>query len=258
MAAAGTESDSQEQRIQMQQHREVLLASPGSPNGALQQPAPAADRFFASDTGIISVFDFDYDSMIDFKKKMAWSLLLLVPPAWVSCLCCSPCFLNQNVEWQARAQHVALTIDGIRFVRDKRRSCCGLPCSDKGRESKTVPYDKITDCDVQEPAGTACCCCIQRVLSQVRVDTASSGGTTDGVPRHELVLEGLHYPHEFKQAVWSIKRGEFPIGSDVPMAPSAGRQQPLSAPAQASMTNTLLTEIRDELKELNANLKGKA
>ena len=37
-----------------------------------------------------------------------------------------------------------------RYVKEKRKSCCGLPCTDRGRESKTVPYDKITDCDVQE------------------------------------------------------------------------------------------------------------
>ena len=37
-----------------------------------------------------------------------------------------------------------------RYVKEKRKSCCGLPCTDRGRESKTVPYDKFTDCDVQE------------------------------------------------------------------------------------------------------------
>ena len=37
-----------------------------------------------------------------------------------------------------------------RYVKERRKTCCGLPCTDKGRESKTVPYDKITDCDVQE------------------------------------------------------------------------------------------------------------
>ena len=43
----------------------------------------------------------------------------------------------------------------VRFVKEKRKSMCGLPCTDKGRESKTVPYDKITDCDVMDTcAGT--------------------------------------------------------------------------------------------------------
>ena len=60
---------------------------------------------------------------------------------------------------------------------------------DLGKESKTIPYDKITDCDVQEPAGNACCCCVPNVLPVVNVDTASSGGVL-----HELTLVGLKDP----------------------------------------------------------------
>lgn len=40
-----------------------------------------------------------------------------------------------------------------RFVKERRKTCCGLSCTDQGRESKTVPYDKITDCDVQVMTG---------------------------------------------------------------------------------------------------------
>ena len=41
-----------------------------------------------------------------------------------------------------------------RYVKEKRKMCWGLHCCDQGRESKTVPYDKITDCDVQETLAT--------------------------------------------------------------------------------------------------------
>jgi hypothetical protein len=107
-------------------------------------------------------------------------------------LCCGPCFLSSNMKWQAHAQHIGLTIDGIKFVKDKRQTCCGLACQDAGKESKTVPYDKLTDCDVQEPAGAACCC-ITRTLATVNVDTASSGGVdpNSGATRHELSIVGL-------------------------------------------------------------------
>merc|ERR1712087_509310 len=123
---------------------------------------------------------------------------------------------------------------------------CGLSCTDQGKESKTIPYDKITDCDVQEPAGTACCCCIQNVLSVVNVDTASSGGTnSEGGPRHELRLKGLKYPNEFKQAVWGMKRGQAPV------APSGHVQSMVQmAPQQAQMDNAVLIEIRDELRQM--------
>eukprot|EP00913_Durusdinium_trenchii_P029232 g27401.t1 len=159
--------------------------------------APAArDTYFQNEPNLIAPFDFDY--------------------------------APQNVEWDTRSQHVALTIDGIRFVKERRKTCCGLSCTDQGRESKTVPYDKITDCDVQEPAGTACCCCIERVLSTVNVDTASSGPTDGGV-RHELVLHGLVDAHAFKHSVWAMKRR---------LAGTTGAVQtsmPVSSPVQLEM-----------------------
>jgi hypothetical protein len=223
--------------------------------GAIVNAPAAADEFFGGDTGLVSVFDFDYDLIIDFKTQLQTAQLVFCPFIWpFACIACYPCFLKKNVEWDARAQHVALTVDGIRYVKDKRKSLCGFSCTDKGRESKTVPYDKITDCDVQEPAGTACCCCIPNVLSKVHVDTASSGKTGEGQVSHELSLEGLRHHNEFKQAVWAMKRGEAPANASVPMAGVSGQ---MSAPSQAQMNTTLLTEIRDELRSLNAHLRAK-
>eukprot|EP00927_Polykrikos_kofoidii_P007434 TRINITY_DN1304_c0_g1_i5.p1 TRINITY_DN1304_c0_g1~~TRINITY_DN1304_c0_g1_i5.p1 ORF type:complete len:228 (+),score=36.85 TRINITY_DN1304_c0_g1_i5:100-783(+) len=203
---------------------------------------PSTDRFFDGEVGLVSTFDFDYDIIIDFTTKLRWAQFLLFPPAWITSVCCSPCFLSQNVQWRVRAQHVALTVDGIRYVTEKRKSLCGLSCSDVGKASKTVPYDKITDCDVKEPAGTACCCCIDNVLSVVNVDTASSGGgSAEQGPRHDLVLSGLKFPNEFKRAVWDMKRSHHPAAT-----------QPLAqAPPQTQMSETLLVEIRDELRKLN-------
>uniref|UniRef100_A0A6T1LGT6 Uncharacterized protein n=1 Tax=Alexandrium monilatum TaxID=311494 RepID=A0A6T1LGT6_9DINO len=224
-------------------------------NRPLAEKAPAAeDTFFDGEPGLAAVYDYDYEKMVDFYQKLGWATFILVPPAWFGCFVCVPCFINQNVEWDARSRHVALTVDGIKFVHDRRKTLCGLYCTDRGKESKTVPYDKITDCDVQEPAGTACCCCISRVLYTVTVDTASSGGTQDGEPVHELELEGLKHPYEFKQAVWSMKRGEALAGVSAaarPVAPVAG------APVQIDMNTPLLTEIRDELRKLNGLMSAK-
>lgn len=198
------------------------------------------------------MFDFDYERIIDFKKKLRWAQFLFVPPCWISTICCTPCFINQNVEWHTRAQHLALTVDGIKYVVGRHPSQCGLSCSDVGKASKTVPYDKITDCDVQEPAGTACCCCIENVLSAVQVDTASSGGGGEDGVRHELVLEGLVSAEEFKRAVWRVKR-------DPPAprtgGPAAAGAQLSSAPQQSDMNTGVLTEIRDELREMNKMLR---
>lgn len=236
----------------------------------------ACDTFFQGEDGTIAVFDFDYEQMIAFQKELYWTCYLATFPA--SCplgaMCCCPCFLDQNVEWDNRSRHVALTVDGIRFVQERRKRLCGLACSDLGRESKTVPYDKITDCDVREPAGTACCCCVQNVLSTVNVDTASSGTNKDGVPMHELSLSGLVHPLEFKKAVWAIKRGDRPRQANMPLqqlrgtGSASGVQVQMSAmssaPRQESMNTEILkelstinTEIRDELRKLNAHVANK-
>jgi len=204
----------------------------------------AADQFFNGDEGLVSVWDFDYDTIIDFNTQLQWATLLTTPPMWISCLCCYPCFLRKNVEWSSRARHIALTVDGIRYVTEKHPSMCGLSFTDRGKESKTVPYDKITDCDVQEPAGTACCCFIPNVLTHVHLDTASSGGG-----EHELVVQGLKYANDFKQAVWEMKR------SDLPKMSASGVGQ--RAPVQVQMQQTeLLTDIRDLLLQLNENLQN--
>jgi len=223
--------------------------------GSVLNTPTAADQFFGGDQGLVSVFDFDYETIIDFETNLKTMCFCCVPCAWpFGCVCCYPCFIKQNVEWHARSQHVALTVDGIRYVKDKRKSLCGLSCTDKGKESKTVPYDKITDCDVQEPAGTACCCFIPNVLSSVHVDTASSGGPKEGGGvSHELSLVGLAFPNDFKQAVWAMKRGEVPGQTSVPMGSVVSQ-----APTQVQMQTALLTEIRDELRALNSNLQAKA
>jgi len=219
----------------------------------------AEDDYFEEEPGLVGAFDFDYDTIIDFKTTLTCAQLWSCPCIMVcSSLACVPCFLKQNIEWTTRAQHVALTVDGIKYVVARHPSQCGLSCTDVGKVSKTVPYDKITDCDVQEPAGTACCCCIENVLPIVKVDTASSGGTgPEGATRHELELTGLVYPLEFKRSVWAMKRGD-PIPAlgyaGRPMAPSGGVT---SAPGQMDMNSKLLTDILGELRQLNAVMRQK-
>jgi hypothetical protein len=88
-----------------------------------------------------------------------------------------------------------------RYVVDKHPSGARCSCFDVGRVSKTIPFDKITDCDVEEPAGAAFCCCVTNVLHKVVADTASSrgAGSPEEGPRHDLVIEGLQEPHQFKK-----------------------------------------------------------
>lgn len=207
-----------------------------------------SDNFFAGEPNLVATFDIDYDLVIDFKTKVNWVGVGLCCP--ITSLCCGPCFVRKNVEWGTYSQHVAITQDGIKFVVDKRPTACGLACTDKGKVSKTVPFDKITDCDIEEPAGTACCCCIQNVLTRVVVDTASSGQKTEGGVVHELTLEGLKEPAAFKKMVWDMKSGRHSAAA-APQPSSTGVQQP---PPQQDMNAALLEKIYNELRTLNTNL----
>merc|ERR1711976_900066 len=163
----------------------------------------------------------------------------------------APCYLRRNVEWSTRAQHVAITQDGIKFVRDRRPTCWGLPCTDKGKTSKTIPFDKITDCDVAEPAGNTCFC-VANILSTVHVDTASSGN--DG--RKELSLAGLKDPHAFKKAVWAMKRLQQQNPSPSPFSRNTmGRGDAGSGTESSEAVTLLLREIRDELRTNNELLQ---
>jgi len=87
-----------------------------------------------------------------------------------------------------------------------------------GRRAPQVPFDKLTDCDIQEPAGAVTVCCVPRVLYVATVDTASAGRSE--LSPHELELVGLKDPEAFKKDVWSMKRGDGikgVAGSSVPM-----------------------------------------
>mmetsp|Transcript_24452 Transcript_24452/g.59004 ORF Transcript_24452/g.59004 Transcript_24452/m.59004 type:complete len:263 (-) Transcript_24452:223-1011(-) len=218
------------------------------------------DKFFDQEDGLVAVFDFDYEQIAAFRKSVG-CVAMLFPPMLIfgTLFACYPCFYRQQVDWDVYSQHVAITRDGIKYVKDRRKTGCGLSCTDRGKSSKTVPFDKLTDCDVTEPAG-ATCCCIDNVLSVVTVDTASSGGGGgEGGPRHELSLAGLKEPQKFKRLVWAMKR-----------ASSKGENQALvpppsfAAPIQSAMdrglsneeTNSILRDIRSELIEMNANMKS--
>jgi len=227
------------------------------------------DQYFHDtndDDDIVAVFDYDYDKMEEYNTSVAWlwyGLSCLYPPIGIAAtlLGCAPCYLRQNVSWSARAQHVAVTRDGVRHVTDRHPSCCGLPCSDRGKVSKTVPFDKITDCDVHEPAGNTCCC-IPNILYTVNIDTASSGGDKGG---RELKLSGLQDPYALKKLVWNMKRQQQSVGGTTTAATTSTtmdrggvaqheRDASIASPPSGGIVKILL-QIRAELRSNNQLLK---
>jgi hypothetical protein len=219
-----------------------------------------SDTFFEGEEDVIAVFDFDYATMEEFDVKVGWAWMLFPAVLVLGTLCLQPCYMRKRVQWEVYSQHLCVTRDGIRFVKDKRPTLCGCACTDAGKTSKTVPFDKITDCDISEPAG-ATCICIENVLSTVNVDTASSGVTQEGGVRHELSIQGLKDPHTFKKLVWAMKRS-----NGATFRGSVSGLQASAAPSFEKMNRSaqcnenvplLLQEIRDELREQTKLLKGR-
>ncbi len=111
---------------------------------------------------------------------------------------------------------------------------------------RQVPFDKITDCDIVEPAGNTCFCTPQTLYS-VNLKTASSDSN-----RQELSIQGLKDPHSFKKLVWAMKRAT--TGGATASLPEA-----LTMVDRGSNDNevaTLLREIRDELRQQKEVLQG--
>jgi hypothetical protein len=222
-------------------------------------------------SSIVAVFDFDYDLMESYWEKVSWTslgaaLLLLPHLAWIALLGMAPCYVRRNVRWAVRSQHVAVTTDGIAYVRERRPTCWGQPCTDSGRTTQTISFDHITDCSIVEPAGNTCLW-IPNTLRTVHVDTTSGGGTTsDGNNRrHELTLTGLKDPIAFKRLVWAMKRNYHrhhgaASTSIAERGATAGNGclSDSTAAVDPPLVAELLREIRDELRRSNNASNGEA
>ena len=232
------------------------------------------DFFEGEEDDIVAVFDFDYAQMIDFRTKVA-----AVNQACVAAMCVgygtaaafpfggvfalgvyalslAPCMFQRQIRWDAEAQHICVTRDGIRYVTDRHKTCWGMAMCEVGKRSKTVPFDKITDCDIREPVG-ATSCCITNVLFTVymHVDTASSGGEAKKI---ELQIVGLKEPHKFKQLVWAMKRASLGSAANGSLYQAPGAlemTQRGGGGGDPKVVEGLLEDIREELRANNQLLK---
>ena len=67
------------------------------------------DDFFNNEPtdGIIAIFDFDYERIIEFRKSVAIASMFF-PPVLIfgTLFACYPCFYRQQIEWDVYSQHV--------------------------------------------------------------------------------------------------------------------------------------------------------
>ena len=163
-----------------------------------------------------------------------------------------------NIRDEVNARHIALTQDGLRYIVDKHPSGCRLECQDEGRSSQTVPYDKITDCDVEEPAGSEGCPC----LLVKRTEYVFNVATANGPAFHSSMsvgLRGIDAPYELKKDVWSMKRGQGIAGVEAaynvaPSVASMDRSGGGQGGVGGGNSEQLLAQILQCLKEQNSIL----
>jgi len=201
-------------------------------------------QFFANEPNLIDVYEFDKPKAIKFYSDLGCM------SAWCCCICGAGlqlctfyCCDWANIRDDIDSQHVASTVDGVKYVKEKHPSSCRLAQCDIGKVSKTVPFDKLTDCDIEEPAGAEWCGLVPRTLTVVNIDTASG---------RELSLWGLQDPHKFKAAVWDMKR-KTATGSN--FAPPSGQAMERGSEQGAFPSGGGGAEMVNLLREQNELLR---
>lgn len=129
-------------------------------------------------------------------------------PACIPCYPCCYYLINKNAADNAYCRWVAVSRDNVLIVRKHRPGGCRFSCQDIGTTRKLIPIQNIQDVIIQEPAGTAVCCCVPNTLTTVILQTAaSSGGEDPHADPSQGHLEGLRDPKRFRDVVMSLKKG---------------------------------------------------
>lgn len=239
------------------------------------------DAFFENEGDVIAVFDFDYEAMESFQTLVSivasivvgcTIMLTFLAPMGLAWCIVAPFFIRQHVRWQVHALHVAVTVEGVRLVHDKRRSILGLPICDIGRQSRLVPFEKIKTVDLLEPRSSgAFLYCIPHVLDTVIIDTIATGSRAydEGAIVQELEITGLKKAHAFQKLVLAMKkrvRGTRLCIDNLPydppeIAPGPMVQQQrnrIDGDYHEEGVGGILKEIRDELRHNNELLRAQS
>jgi hypothetical protein len=140
----------------------------------------------------------------------------------------------------------------VYIIRKKRGSGCRCSCQDIGETRKLIPIANIQDVMITEPAGTACLCFIDNVLTTVQIQTAASGGGPE--PQQDAsqgYLMGLQDPRRFRDVVMGLKKGRYVAKTGgtsafTPVADSlSGVIQGIEgSPSSTSASPEMLNELR--------------
>eukprot|EP00465_Bigelowiella_longifila_P010380 CAMPEP_0185266384 /NCGR_PEP_ID=MMETSP1359-20130426/30895_1 /TAXON_ID=552665 /ORGANISM="Bigelowiella longifila, Strain CCMP242" /LENGTH=159 /DNA_ID=CAMNT_0027856171 /DNA_START=101 /DNA_END=580 /DNA_ORIENTATION=+ len=148
--------------------------------------------------------------------------------------------------------------DGVHYFVDKHKSGCRCQCEDKGAVTKFVPFDRIQDVTLQEPAGAVPeCCCVQQRLHHVGIQTAGASGAP------EIDVWGIKDAIGFRNAVLQAKAegpGRMTAGGVRAGAAKSKTSSILSAAGGGGNVEALLVEnntlLRKQLKLLEVIAKA--
>jgi uncharacterized membrane protein YfbV (UPF0208 family) len=228
---------------------------------------------------IVAVFDFDYTGMECHYKTLSWSCFATTAiclPSFIPLLVLGlvPCYINPNVRWNVRAQHLAVTSrNGIVFCHDTRPTCWGSCVIAK--RTKTIPFDQIGDVVVVSEAGSNATCVLGcnaplstvSVVGKPTITPASNSNDASAAVRNnktELVILGLQNPNAFSKVAMAMKRANNTLHDRANAAVSQAtaciglqqQQQMVRGKIEGTTTTNeqlavLLREIRDELRQSN-------
>lgn len=237
--------------------QQQTMKSHSPPPGVMDMLSVDLSSPWLPEDEILEEFEFDHELTWRFHSKLALahlSLCFFNPLAWPMCY-----FIPRNEADKAYCRWVAVSRDHIIIVRRKHKAGCRCECQDVGATRKVIPIANVQDVMITEPAGTAFCCCIWNVLTDVQVQTAAAhtqpniGGDAPHRDASMAVLRGLKDPQRFRRTILSLKTRRY-SGPDAGSATSGLPQQ--SDALGSPLAHDHSGEMVELLRSIDAKLAG--
>jgi len=187
----------------------------------------------ADPDAVVETFPIDVDIVIEeLTKKLVLGKLCLW--AWPCLICTIPAFFlyeQKNMDVRVKSIKLYITSENIKYEEGPYFTGCRCDaCGKQGKISRAVPFDRVQDVLLEEPAGNYCCCFPEK-LDRTQVQTAGSDGA-------EMTIQGLKDGKHFKEVVLDMKRK----GKMVGVGPGAVAPSVLGAPGQVTMDSGAWTK----------------
>mmetsp|Transcript_56147 Transcript_56147/g.142990 ORF Transcript_56147/g.142990 Transcript_56147/m.142990 type:complete len:259 (-) Transcript_56147:45-821(-) len=218
--------------------------------------------------------EFAFDAKL---LEQEWKQQTLLPLLWPCCMPVWPCTIlmhflciRQNIDDKIKSMRVNLTDEQIEYEEGPYFTCLRHDaCGKQGRVNKVIPYDRVQDVRLEEPAGNYCCVFPFKItLVSVQTAGGSVGHIETWMPgrefqggkvgRSELELWGLEDATAFRNMILDMKKKGKGLGG------AGDGMGSTSAPSQQRMASgggrmeALLEEQLSLLRSIDASLKSMA